>query len=371
MEHPYAVILLVSSICGLAAGFVMHRSNFCVTATFRDFFLFRDTFMLRILLLLVVVSMLVFEIGLLTGLLGHYPFPLLGAPSLANVIGGFVFGIGMVLAGGCVVGTLYKMGSGSVLSMLAFLGMLLGSAAYAGFHPWWAGLSGQLALGTAAITLPQLMALPSASLTIPLGMLGAVYLWRLHQKQLLTQNQVLPGSIQPMHAALALVVIGFVSYLFVGMPLGITTSYAKLGANIESWIFPQYVASASFFQATPLNYVPPFSTTAISGGPGPGFDAVAAIQYPLIVGITLGGTISALLLNDLRIHLRLPLPQILSALIGGLMLGFAARMVPGCNIWHLWGGIPILAMQSMLFLIGILPGAWLGGRLLTRFVLRT
>jgi hypothetical protein len=55
---------------------------------------------------------------------------------------------------------------------------------------------------------------------------------------------------------------------------------------------------------------------------------------------------------------------------GGLLLGLAARMAPSCNVWHLWGGVPILAMQSLLFLAGLLPGAWIGARLLTRFVVR-
>ena len=57
-------------------------------------------------------------------------------------------------------------------------------------------------------------------------------------------------------------------------------------------------------------------------------------------------------------------------LLGGLLLGLAARMTPSCNIWHLWGGVPILAMQSLLFLAGLLPGTWLGANLLTRFVVR-
>jgi len=45
-------------------------------------------------------------------------------------------------------------------------------------------------------------------------------------------------------------------------------------------------------------------------------------------------------------------------------------MTPACNIRHLWGGVPLLAMQSLLFLVGLLPGTWIGATLLSRFVIR-
>jgi len=72
--------LILGTILGLAAGFVMHRSDFCLAGTFRDLFLFRSLFKLRILLLLIITSMILFEFARLAGLL-IYPFPLLYSPS--------------------------------------------------------------------------------------------------------------------------------------------------------------------------------------------------------------------------------------------------------------------------------------------------
>jgi len=123
-------IVTVNLTLGIAAGAVMYRADFCVAGTFRDFFLFRKTIMLRALLLLIVTTMVLFEILRRLNLLPLYPFPLLGSPSLANVAGGIFFGIGMVTAGGCVVGTLYKMGGGSVISAAAFIGLIAGSGIY-------------------------------------------------------------------------------------------------------------------------------------------------------------------------------------------------------------------------------------------------
>ncbi|QKQ24910.1 YeeE/YedE thiosulfate transporter family protein [Candidatus Reidiella endopervernicosa] len=86
MTNPYTLIITTSLLTGLLAGFIMHRSSFCVTAMFRDIFLFKDGYMMRMLLILVVASMLLFQLGNSSGLLTANPFPLLGKPSLATLI---------------------------------------------------------------------------------------------------------------------------------------------------------------------------------------------------------------------------------------------------------------------------------------------
>ncbi len=66
--------------------------------------------------------------------------------------------------------------------------------------------------------------------------------------------------------------------------------------------------------------------------------------------------------------MNVPASQYVSALAGGILMGLAARMAPACNVWHLMGGLPIMALQSMAFVAGVVPGAWLGGRLLTHIL---
>ncbi|MGD2081865.1 MAG: YeeE/YedE family protein [Chromatiales bacterium] len=371
MNDPYTLIVLSSLALGLIAGAVMHRSDFCVTAMFRDFFLFRDTYMLRMLGLLVVVSMALFEVLRWTGLATPYPFPLLGPASLSNVLGGALFGVGMVLAGGCVIGTLYKMGSGSLLSALAFIGLLTGAALYAEIHPWWSRFAGATTVFPGRTTLPEVLGVDPILVIGPAVLAGALPLWAWQRRGALQRPAFAEGYLQPWRAALVLAAIGGLSYVVMGMPLGITTAYSKMGAWVESLFAPQHVAGLAYFQAVPLDYRPPFAAASIQGGAGPDLDAIAAIQYPLIFGVVAGAAVSALLLGELRLHWRMPARQYASAFVGGLTLGLAARMVPACNVWHLWGGLPILALQSLLFLLGLLPGAWLGSRLLVRFVTRT
>lgn len=370
LEQPYLLIVASSLAIGLAAGFVMYRSDFCVTACFRDAFLFRDFFLMRQLLLLVVVSMALFEAGRLAGLIGNYPFPLLGPPSLGNLIGGFILGVGMVLAGACVCGSLYKLGGGSVASLVAIAGMLVGSTAYAEIHPYWAPFAKATVLVTDTVTLPQWLRLPPWTLLLPLATAGGFWLRGEFRAGRMDRRAHAVGHLAPWKAAIVLALLGFASYVLVGMPIGITSTYAKLGAAIQSLVAPDHVAALAYFKLQPLDYTPPFSAQPIRGGPGPQLDALAALQYPLLLGIVGGAGFAAARIGEWRLQWRFPARQWLSALVGGLLLGLAARLTPACNIWHLWGGVPILSLQSLVFLAGLLPGIWVGARLLTRFVIR-
>ncbi len=367
-EHPYFFIIMASGILGFLAGFIMDRADFCMAGMFRDYFIFRDLFGPRVLLLLMAATMALFEIARLAGILPGYPFPLLGPPSLTNFFGGLVFGVGMVLAGGCVVGVLYKMGRGSLPAMLAFVGLLVGSVLYGEIDRWWSVVAKATQLSD-QVTVPQMLGLSPA---VPIFVLLAGALFLFLQPRLRTgwvRPTAVAGYLQPWQAALLLATLSLGSYLLVGMPFGVTTAYAKIGAFAENALFPAHLAGLSYFQAQTLTYVPPFGQEMLRGGAGPVFDAIAAVQFPLIAGIIAGAACSALLLREWKMYGRIPWRQAFSALCGGAIMGLASRMAPACNLWHLIGGIPVLAGQSLLFLFGILPGTWLGSRLLMRFVL--
>jgi len=368
-EHPYLFLGAVSLLLGLAAGFVMHRSDFCIAGMFRDLFLFRSTVMLRSFVLLVTVTMVLFEAARLLGLLSTYPFPLLYAPSAANLIGGFLFGIGMVLAGGCVVGTLYKMGSGSALSTTAFLGLIAGSGLYAEFHPTWAAFVKQTTFFPGKVTMAQILGVdPSLTVLVVLIPLAALLVsWR--RRNAFVRQAFAAHYLQPSRAALVLALIGAASYILVGMPMGVTSTFTKAAGWAEGLLLPEHYKGLTLYAAVPLNFTHWLTgPVPLTGGPGPAYDALAAIQVPLIIGIVAGSAISALLLGELRITWRVPGRQYAMAMSGGLLMGVASRLAPTCNVWHLLGGLPLLAASSILFLFGMLGGAWVGGLLFVRLL---
>lgn len=366
MSFSSILILLTGAVLGLVTGFLMHRNDYCVAGMFRDLFIFGLTPRFRSLLLLLAVSIPVFELVRASRLLNQFPFPFMGPPAMTNLLGGLLFGIGMVLAGGCVVGTLYKLGGGSFLSLVAFVGLIIGCMIYSIIHPAWITVVNLTRFPTAAVTLPQLLSLPPWSLLLPLWLLLAALIYRWFVGRKMEDTAVVDGYIQPWKVALGLSLVGGVSLVVAGMPLGITTSYSKFGALLMQVVTPGFTDSIVYYKLQPLHYTPPVGGVLLTGGTGPALDAVALIQYPLIGGIVAGSAISAILLGEWKIRFNPPWRQLLSAFLGGIIMGMASRMAPACNIWHLFGGLPILALQSILFLLGLLPGAWIGGLLLRR-----
>lgn len=367
---PILMTMISGLLLGLLAGAIMQRGSFCMVAAFRDFFLFRSTTMLAALLILVTASAVLFElIRFLTGS-EQFIVPAFGPPALVTVLGGGIFGIGMVLAGSCVVGTLYRFGAGSRLALWGLVGMIVGSALYAEIYPFWNPLKKMTTLGPQTVTLPQWSGLPEWFFVLTLVLVTGLMIWRWPKAFApLPGWREIDGYIPPPYAALALAGVGTLSVLFLGNPLGVTTSYAKMAAFLERLLVPEHLAATPYFQTQSTIIAFPIVAGALPGGPGPTFDGIAVLQYPLILGIILGSALSAWHLGEWRWSRGAPWPQTCSVLAGGILMGLAARLAAGCNIMHLWGGLPIFSVQSCLFLTGLLPGAWLGGRLLIRWVL--
>lgn len=363
----FTLLILSNASLGLLLGFIMHRSDFCLAGMFRDLFLFRQIAMLRFLFLAVAGSALLFEAGRLTGVIRLYPFPLLAPPSLGACVGGAVFGVGMVLAGGCVVGTLYRMGAGSVPSLVAFAGLIAGSAAYGEIHPFWAGFQ-KATTFSSALTVPLMLGIDSFWFALALLAISGYIVVRWYREGVLIRVSGAAGHLQPWKAALLLALLGAWSYAVTGMPLGVTTAYAKIGGYLESLLLTGHFRNLTFFKGSGPEFANPVTGGSLHWSVGPWMDGVSIVQFPLIAGMTAGGMLSALLVREFRLYWRLPLRQYGSAALGGVLMGVASRMAPGCNVWHLLGGLPILACQSVCFVVGLVPGAWLGSRLFLRMV---
>lgn len=119
------MILLSSLLIGLAFGFVLQRGRYCMNSAFRDVIFINDYTLLRSYLLALLVAIvgahLLEDFGLMGDGLRRQAF----AP-IANVVGGYIFGLGIVLAGGCGSGVIYRIGEGLVAALFASIGFAVG-----------------------------------------------------------------------------------------------------------------------------------------------------------------------------------------------------------------------------------------------------
>ena len=256
----------------------------------------------------------------------------------------------------------------SAISGVAILGLVAGSALYAELHPAWKNFSQPLDLHTDAVTIPQMAGCEPVYLVFPLVFVGGMLLCKLRPEKFRSARNRAEGYIPLRVTAVVLALLGALSVVATSIPMGVSTSYAKAAAIMERVFVPDHVAKTEFFIDQKAQLLLPGGVETLSGGGGPQWDAVAIVQYPLILGIVFGAAISAKLLGELKFYWKVPIRQVLAVFSGGVVMALGARMAPGCNVWHLLGGMPILVIQSIFFIAGMIPGAWLGSLLLKRIL---
>lgn len=115
---------------GVCFGYILQRSRFCFTAAFRDPCITGSTSVTRAVLVAVAVASIGFTAIKYGALLNGNELPGMSAVSpisLALVIGAILFGIGMVIAGGCASGTLMRVGEGFTMQILSLFFFVIGS----------------------------------------------------------------------------------------------------------------------------------------------------------------------------------------------------------------------------------------------------
>ena len=142
---------------GIAFGFILQRSRFCFTASLRDPGLTGSTSVTRAVLIAFAITSIAFTAIKYGAYSSGLPIPGQGyiAPvSIATGIGAFMFGIGMVIAGGCASGTLMRVGEGFLMQVISLIFFIVGSLLGAATFGWW---ERTFIVGAPRIFLPELL----------------------------------------------------------------------------------------------------------------------------------------------------------------------------------------------------------------------
>lgn len=127
-------------VTGNAFGYILQKARFCFTASMRDPYLTGGTNLSKAVLTAFAIT----SVGFLAIKYGAHlkGLPIPGQSyvvpvSLATIIGAFMFGIGMVIAGGCASGTLMRVGEGFSMQILSLFFFVVGSLWGAHDFGWW------------------------------------------------------------------------------------------------------------------------------------------------------------------------------------------------------------------------------------------
>lgn len=339
-----------AALIGGLAGLSLYHASFGFTAAWRHIVTekrgtgLRAQFVLILLTSAVAFPLIAWggDFGMPTG---GFVFPF----GYAAAVGAFMFGLGMQLGGGCASGTLFTAGGGSTRMMVTLAAFILGSVlATAHMHLWgqlpklpaYSLVSNFGPLAAFAITALVLGAIAIATIKVEKKAHGRVLEGR-------KTASLTTGPWSPMLGAVMLAVVGILTFIVVGRPWGITSGFALWGAKVfaaigipvETWPYWQWQTKA--LEASVLS------------------DSTSVMNF----GIIFGALAAAALAGKFAPVWHLSARDLLTAIIGGLLMGYGARLAYGCNIGAYLGGIVSGSMHGWLWLVFAFAGSLLGTRL--------
>lgn len=333
--------ILTGLAVGAVLGFILQRGRFCITGAFRDLWVSRSWRWFAAFLLAIAVQAV--GVVVLTGAGSIAPeIPRLSV--VATVAGSFLFGVGIVLAGGCATGTYYRAGEGLVGSWFALVAYAITAAAsktgiLSGVTTWVKGL-----WVTNLTTIPATIGVPDwVGVVILAGVTGVV----VHRRIVLGRSRAIQVQLPAQRTGLAhLLLEKQWNPLVTGLLVGIVA--------IVAW--PTSWASE---RPDGLGITTPSSNLVnlVITGDAKRLDWGVL----LVLGILIGSYIAAKASGEFRV--RVPSAQAIQrSIIGGILMGVGAAWAGGCSIGNALVQTSLLSWQGWTALVfqvlGVGAAAW-------------
>lgn len=163
--------LILGALTGLIFGFLLQKGGVTNFNVIVNQFRFKDFTVLKVMMTAIIVGGLGIYAMRTMGM--DVPLHVKGTELLGNVLGGLIFGAGMVLLGYCPGTAVAAIGVGSRHAIFGVLGMLVGAAIYAEMYPWIK--DNILGVGNIGkVTIPEQIHISPFVLLIPLA-IGAIF----------------------------------------------------------------------------------------------------------------------------------------------------------------------------------------------------
>ena len=349
-------------LLGGALGLVLYHAAFGFTGSWRLLVAEGRGAGLRAQMVMLAVASALFLPIIADGeLLGRSVGGALAPVGVSVLVGAFLFGVGMQLGGGCASGTLFTLGGGSTRMLLTLLFFMVGSVLGSAQIHWWleAPSLGTIALGrmlgwqgALALQLGLFALIAAASVAIERRRHGDHEpIVRLRPEG--SRAHLLRGPWPLVWGALLLALLNLATLALAGHPWTVSFGYTLWGAKLAG-------AAGLDLSAVPF-WTWRFPNAALAGSV---FENTTSVMN---FGIVAGAFLAAGLAGRFAPAGRIPPGAALAAALGGLLMGYGARLAFGCNVGAYVSGIASGSLHGWLWLVAALAGTWLGIKLRPAF----
>jgi uncharacterized membrane protein YedE/YeeE len=350
-EHTATYLALGGLVIGCVFGAVVFATNFCAMGSLSDIHNFGDWRRFRAWVLAAAVALVGAQLLQAGGVVALDKSMYLAGSGLnwvGHILGGLMFGFGMVFTGGCPSRNLARAGGGDLRSLLTLIA--LGLFAYMALGGIFAPLRSALEQATAASIEPR-------SLGDLVGRAGGLTSSR--------ASLLVTGLI----AAATLV------YCFKDARFRSSAVHVGSGVAVGLIVVAGWALTGLAFDDMATRPVPPISLTYVrpagdalqwltlyTAAPVPGFGTAS------VFGALIGACAASLAMGRFRFATFSDTGDTLRTLAGAALMGMGGVMALGCTVGQSITGVSTLALGSFLTFASIVAGGFYGLRVLERIV---
>ncbi|RHW34051.1 YeeE/YedE family protein [Lysinibacillus yapensis] len=335
-------------ILGLALGVTLLHARFGFTSAFRRLMSVGNVQGLQAHMIMLAVSTTLFAVILGTGFsfTGVDPSGYVSPVGVSVILGSFLFGIGMQLGNGCASGLLYNLGGGATSMLITFVTFMIGSTLGAYHLPFWLGTPSLEPFSLAESTGLGFF----GAWIVQLALFGFIYFALVQyakrknppmMKPLATTSgwkKIFRGSWPLFAAGIILAILNAIVLAVRGTPWGVTSAFAlwggktlqAAGVDVQSW---GYFAGSEALSQSVLA------------------DSTSVLNFGIILGAFIAAT------SQGTFKPKKVKPGVAGAsIVGGLLMGYGARLAFGCNIGAYFGGISSFSLHGWVWMIFAMIG---------------
>ena len=315
---------ILGLLLGGVFGALLQRSGYCTMGALTDAFLFGSWRRLRVWMVAAASALIGTQASILVGLVPEVgPRAGISAPVIAaSALGGLIFGIGMVLAGGCASRSIVRLASGSLKALFSV---------------------SLMAICAAAVTR-GFLALPDESAAV--GMVDHAL------------EAVIPTPLRWLAMALAgVLLLSVVSRQVRRGELGEACLGVALGSCCAlAWSASILGADGVFSIASSIDFAAPTGDLLLVLVA----DRPSGFAVAIVAGTLIGAFSAAMAGRKFVVETFTDRGDMLRHATGGVLMGMGGGVAMGCTIGHGISGLAVLSSASLVAVFGMVAGCRIG-----------